>query len=54
MNNSIEVHAIGIGLDNKKELEMLASSPDNIGTLSGYSDIRYLAEDLKNKVMACK
>ncbi|KAK3599021.1 hypothetical protein CHS0354_012500 [Potamilus streckersoni] len=48
----VNVFSVGIGLNSKEELENLATAPENVLTVSSYSELPSTIDDLKRKIFA--
>ncbi|KAL3854733.1 hypothetical protein ACJMK2_013983 [Sinanodonta woodiana] len=51
-SEQVNVFSIGIGLSGKEELESLATAPENVLTVSRYSELPSTIDDLKRKIFA--
>ena len=52
--DGINIYSIGVNLRDKSELEMLATAPDNVMTVSRVQELDTTIDEIKQKIFACR
>ena len=52
--NNINIYSVGVGLRDKSELEMLATAPENVMTVSRVQELDSSMDEIQRKIFACK